>query len=45
MLRLSRFGKHFDVSGEKETHFGAFTCGDTLAAVSYREEDDAASCC
>jgi ubiquinone/menaquinone biosynthesis C-methylase UbiE len=32
MIRSTRFAPFFDVTGSKETHFGAFPCGPTMAA-------------
>ena len=35
MLRETRFGRWFDVVGEKQTHYGEFPCGPTMAAAQY----------
>ena len=42
MLQNTRFSAHFDVTGDRSVHFGAYPCGPTLA-----HSDDAAgaSCC
>jgi arsenite methyltransferase len=34
MLADTRFAPHFDVVGDRETHFGLFPCGPTMAAAA-----------
>lgn len=49
MLASTRFARYFDVQGARETHFGAYPCGPTMAAGQYAElapgGGAAASCC
>ena len=44
MLSKSRFSKYFKITGNKERHFGAFTCGNTIAAEQYTSEEGTACC-
>lgn len=44
MLRETRFGRYFEVTGDRETHFGEFSCGPTMAAQSYAT-NAASRCC
>lgn len=47
MLSSTRFGRWFEVSGSKSTHFGEYPCGPTTAASRYPATPSAgaASCC
>lgn len=48
MLSDTRFAAWFDVHGARETHFGVFPCGPTMAAAQYAPSAVAASggaCC
>ena len=45
MLNLSRFSPHFEIIGDKEKHFGAFTCSETLAALQYKDDSQGGPCC
>ncbi|MCH2206986.1 MAG: methyltransferase domain-containing protein [Lentisphaerales bacterium] len=45
MLQLSRYKDHFEVVGERKTHFGEFICGNTMAADDYNQQDSSGSCC
>ena len=45
MLSQSRFKEHFNFLGEKGTHFGEFTCGDTMAAEIYKDNSIEGTCC
>jgi len=48
MLASTRYGKHFDVHGTEETHYGEFVCSDTLAAQQYKTpngDQGQGSCC
>ena len=45
MLQLSRFAAHFDIVGDKGNHFGAFSCGDTMAALQYKDNSEESPCC
>jgi len=45
MLSESRFKKYFKISGDKSTHFGEFTCGDTIAAGQYKNQGEGGPCC
>lgn len=42
MVQETRFGKHFSVTGDRSTHFGAFDCAPAPASGS---ESPASSCC
>ena len=43
MLQDTRFAAHFDVTGDRSRHFGAFACGPTLAHVE--GDEVAGNCC
>ena len=43
MLRETRFGKHFQVDGDKMNHFGVFPCGSPIENNS--ESDVNGTCC
>ena len=45
MLSESRFSQYFKISGDKSTHFGEFTCGDTISASQYKNESEGQACC
>ena len=45
MLSESRFSQYFKISGDKNTHFGEFTCGDTISTAQYKSEFEGQSCC
>jgi SAM-dependent methyltransferase len=48
MLDSTRYAAHFDVVGDRRTHYGIFDCGETMAAAALRsraEPGGAASCC
>jgi SAM-dependent methyltransferase len=47
MLHETRFAPHFAVTGDRATHFGAFPCGETLAARVHapRAGTPGAACC
>jgi hypothetical protein len=34
MLEETRFGKHFDIRGDRSVHYGVFDCGDAIRAAS-----------
>ena len=47
MLRRTRFASAFEIQGDRDTHYGEFPCGPTLAAQQHAPEADptAGSCC
>ncbi len=46
MLALSRLGKYFTITGDKQTHFGLFPCGETLSTPAKPvAESIATGCC
>lgn len=45
MLSQTRFARWFEVTGGKETHFGLYPCGPTLAAAQYTPTPTPAACC
>ena len=46
MLSNTRFAKWFDVRGDKQTHFGLYSCGPTIAAAQYAPTGgNAGACC
>jgi len=47
MLSSTRFAPWFDVIGARETHYGVFPCGPTMAAAQYASSGPAAggACC
>lgn len=48
MLSSTRYGKHFEVHGSQNTHYGEFVCGDTLASQQYKTQsgdNSQGSCC
>lgn len=45
MILQSRFSRYFKVTGNKDHHFGEFSCGDTMAAEQYRNPTEGSSCC
>ncbi len=46
MLADTRFGAHFEVQGDRSTHFGVFSCTATMAQERYAEAtSDAGACC
>lgn len=45
MLASTRFGRWFDVAGDQARHFGAYTCGPTMAAAQYQPRAGAVGAC
>jgi len=48
MLRDTRFGEFFEVSGDTSVHYGVFDCGPTMAAAQYgaiRGDAVSGNCC
>lgn len=46
MLQKTRFAEFFEIVGTKDTHFGVFDCGETMAAAAYTDAAvDSGSCC
>jgi arsenite methyltransferase len=45
MLQDTRYSQYFTVIGERDTHYGAFVCGETLAAQQYAEASAGSSGC
>ncbi len=43
MLEDTRFGEHFDITGDKSVHYGIFDCAATMAADQYGSNDAVAS--
>jgi len=43
MVAKTRFAEYFTVAGGKDTHYGAYPCGPTLAATQYGDEPLAAA--
>ncbi len=42
MIQLSRYGRHFDISGDKSTHFGLFDC---MPPNTRADLDSGSACC
>jgi hypothetical protein len=47
MLSATRFARWFEIRGSRNTHFGVFPCGPTLARVQHGNTlaDGEGSCC
>ena len=45
MLSETRFGAHFEVTGDRSVHYGLFPCGPDAAANSKGDEVDCGCCC
>jgi arsenite methyltransferase len=46
MLRNTRLGAHFEVTGTRDVHYGVFECAATIASGAYDEPDgDPNNCC
>ena len=45
MLQLSRFKEHFEIHGNRNTHFGEFICGNTMATDQYSQQESGELCC
>ncbi|WP_328724508.1 methyltransferase domain-containing protein [Streptomyces sp. NBC_00259] len=45
MLSRSRYGAHFEVIGDKSTHFGLFPCGPSDQAAAGRSQAGGSGCC
>lgn len=45
MLAETRLARWFTVTGSRETHFGVYPCGPTMAAAQYAASERGASCC
>ncbi len=43
MLEETRFGKHFDIRGDRSVHYGVFDCGESMSTGS--SETPPAPCC
>ena len=45
MLLETRFGEHFKILGNADTHFGLFDCGPSGGVVSVSEKASSGACC
>lgn len=45
MVEETRYGKHFEVTGDKATHLGKFDCGDTISKADDGDCSSTSSCC
>lgn len=45
MLSGTRFSRWFEVRGEKQTHFGLYPCGPTMAAAGNAKASGGTACC
>jgi arsenite methyltransferase len=45
MLKDTRFGSHFRISGERSVHYGPFDCTPSAGAKEKDEYDASGSCC
>jgi ubiquinone/menaquinone biosynthesis C-methylase UbiE len=45
MIARTRFARFFDVFGSRDTHYGAYPCGPTLAAAQYQAVPSGSAAC
>jgi len=45
MLHETRFGKHFQIAGDRATHYGLFDCGPAFKKIENEDTTNGEACC